>query len=316
MKYFFYSIVILSLFICNACKQSEVSKSDVDKSALTEEITHSFFIAGPQFTGILNEDESVQWDSGKPGARDGFVLENGNILVCWSKEVIEFNKDKEEIFRYDLSDDNQELGTAQRLKNGNTLISELGKLPRLLEVNKEGKIVIDVPLQPETDNYHMQTRMARKLENGNYLVPHLLAFAVKEYDPSGKVVNVFKTDLPELGGAEAENWPFTAIRMNNGHTFVNLTHGNKSVELNEDGDVIWKVSNEDFEIDPFQDPCGGQILSNGNVVIASYGAKEGIKLFELNKKREMLWNYSGEYNVHHFQILTTNGQALQGSPMK
>ena len=30
--------------------------------------------------------------------------------------------------------------------------------------------------------------MARKLPNGNYLVPHLLAFKVKEYTPEGKVV--------------------------------------------------------------------------------------------------------------------------------
>jgi hypothetical protein len=31
----------------------------------------------------------------------------------------------------------------------------------------------------------MQTRMARQLRSGNYLVPHLLAFAIKEYSTDG-----------------------------------------------------------------------------------------------------------------------------------
>ena len=144
------------------------------------------------------------------------MLDNGHVLICWSDEVKEFDKNKNPVFTYTLQPPNKELGTAVRLGNGHTMITELGEQPRLLEVNQNGQIVIEVPLQPETDDTHMQTRMARKLENGNYLVPHLLAFAVKEYTPTGQVVQTFKTDLEELGGREAKNWPFTAIRLENG----------------------------------------------------------------------------------------------------
>jgi hypothetical protein len=157
--------------------------------------------------------------------------------------------------------------------------------------------------------------MARKLPNGNYLAPHLLAFAVKEYQPDGKVVNVFNTDLPDLGGREAENWPFTAIRLQNGNTLVTLTHGNKVVEFDANGKVVWKVSNADVGESPFVDPCGAQRLSNGNTVIASYGAQKGIKLFELTPHKTMVWRYEG-HRVHHFQILTTNGKPLKGIPFK
>lgn len=288
------------------------------KAKKNKSISHSVFIAGPQFTGIIDEQGEVVWDSGKNGARDGYVLPNGNVLVCWGDEVKEFDEDKKVVFSYKKreSEGKVELGTAVRLPNGNTLITESSlDDPRLLEVDKSGKIIVSVPLQPETDNVHMQTRMARKLPNGNYLVPHLLAFAVKEYTPTGQVVNTFKTDLPELGGREAENWPFTAIRLKNGNTVINLTHGNKTIELDKKGNVIWKVSNEDFEDNPFKDPCGAQRLSNGNTVIASYAAQDGIKLFEVNRKKEMVWSYSG-YRVHHFQILTTNGKRVKGTPMK
>lgn len=279
-------------------------------------IRHSFFIAGPTFTGIIDEQGNEAWDSGRGGGRDGYVLPNGNVLVAWADEVVEMKRDKTVVFNYKRSADNSEIGTAQRLENGNTLITELGSKPRLLEVTPQGKIDVEVKLQPETDNAHMQTRMARKLANGNYLVPHLLAFQVKEYAPDGKVVSTIKTDLEELGGRAAENWPFTAIRLSNGNTLVNLTHGNKAVEFDSAGKVVWKVSNETIVAKPFADPCGGQRLPNGNTVIASYGAQKGIKAFEVNREGAIVWKYEGKHNVHELQVLTTNGQAIDGVPLK
>ncbi|SFH73192.1 beta-propeller domain-containing protein [Planctomicrobium piriforme] len=283
-----------------------------------EEIKHSFFIAGPTFTGILGESGEELWNAGKPAARDGFVLPNGNVLIAWSDEVRELTRDHQTVFHYTLSGGNKEIGTAQRLANGNTLIAELGQQPRLLEVTPTGAIAVQFPLQPETDNAHMQTRMARKLPNGNYLVPHLLAFAVKEYSPTGEVVHKFPTDLTELGGRTAENWPFTVIRLDNGHTLVNLTHGNKTVEFDPTGRVVWKVGNDDFPTEkPFDDPCGGQRLPNGNTVIASYhAAGDAIKVFEVTPDKQIVWKYSGPHRAHEIQVLTTNGQPITGEPLK
>lgn len=279
------------------------------------DIRHSFFIAGPKFTGIIGENGAEVWNAGKPGARDGYVLPNGHIIVCWADEVKEYNRKKKIVFHYMRATPDMELGTAVRLKNGNTLITESGKRPRLVEVDKKAMIKIAIPLDPETDNTHMQTRMARKLPGGNYLVPHLLAFAVKEYTPNGKVVKVFKTDSPEIGPRDAKNWPFTAIRLSNGNTLVSLTNGNKVVEFNDTGKVEWKVTNEDLKEDLLQDPCGIQRLPNGNTVIASYGAKSGVKLFEITRDYQVVWRYSN-YNVHEFQILTTNGAPINGALLK
>lgn len=280
------------------------------------EIRHSFFVAGPVFTGIVGEDGKPVWDSGRKSARDGYVLENGNVLIAWGNVVKEFTRDKKVVFEYKKPDSCKELGTAQRLANGRTLITELGAKPRLLEVSSDGKIEVEVPLKPETGNAHMQTRMARKLANGNYLVPHLLAFKVKEYSPTGEVVSEIKTDLEELGGRAAKNWPFTAIRLANGNTLVNLTNGNKTAEFDAAGKVVWKVTNDDVEGNPFDDPCGAQRLSNGNTVVASYHAQKGIKLFEITRDKKIVWKYEGPYRAHHFQILTTNGKPVKGAALK
>ncbi len=294
-----------------------LSLAFISRTNSAEEIRHSFFIAGPSFTGIIDEDGREAWDSGKAAARDGFVLPNGNVLIAWSDEVKEFTRDKQVVFRFARSAEAKEIGTVERLDNGRTLITELGPKPRLLEVDADGKIVLEFPLKPETDNAHMQTRMARKLPSGNYLVPHLLAFKVKEYSPTGDVLKEFPTDMDFLGGREARNWPFTAIRLSNGNTLVNLTNGNKTVEMDATGKVIWKVGNDDFSNEkPFADPCGGQRLPNGNTVIASYGSRGTIKVFEVTRDKKLVWTYTGKHNAHEIQVLTTNGKAIEGKPMK
>lgn len=278
-------------------------------------IRHSYLVMGGK-TAIIGEDGKASWEY-RGGTRDGFVLPNGNVLLAFASVVEEVTREKQVVFTYKLSKENGEISTAQRLYNGNTLVTELGKRPRLIEVNPKGEVVLDVPLQPETDNVHMQTRMARQLKNGNYLVPHLLAFAVKEYSPEGKVLRTLKTDFDELGGRKAENWPFTAIRLDNGHTLVSLTHGNKVVEFGQRGEVVWQVNNSHVG-GKFADPCGSQRLANGNTVVGSHAANKGISMIEVTPDHKIVWtsDHPLAAGVHHFQILTTNGKPEPGTPLK
>lgn len=271
-------------------------------------IKHAFLIAGP-ITVLVGEDGEVKWRT-EGRARDAFVLENGNILTSINNTAQEITREGNVVWSYKLATENKELGTAVRLDNGNTLVVERGVKPRLLEVTNDGKIAIEVPLKPETDNAHMQTRMARKLPNGNYLVPHLLAFKVHEYKPDGSIVRTIKTDLEELGGRAAKNWPFTAIRLENGNTLVNLTNGNKTVEFDADGNVTWKVTNDDVD-GRFADPCGGQRLANGNTIICSYGQKDPTKpkLFEITADKKVVWEFfHPKARAHEVHVLSTNGK--------
>jgi len=251
--------------------KNEASTPNFGKQVSQSEIKHSFLICGNR-TVLLNENSEIIWQTEGYG-RDGFVLPNGHILVSVGNVAKEITREGEIVWSYKLSKGNKELGSCVRLQNGNTLVVERGVRPQLLEVSKTGSIAITVPLKPETTNAHMQTRMARKLANGNYIVPHLLAFAVKEYKPDGTVVRTIKTDLAELGGRKERNWPFTAIELKGRNLLVNLTNGNKTVELDHDGKVVWRVDNSHVN-GRLADPCGGQRLRNGNTVICSYGQKK------------------------------------------
>jgi len=281
-----------------------------------EPIRHSYLVLGAK-TAIIDESGKAIWEYAG-GTRDGFVLPSGNVLLAFSNRVEEVDRQGKVLWSYQLDPVNREIGTAQRLYNGNTLITELGSKPRLIEYDQnEKKISLEVALQPETDNAHMQTRMARQLRNGNFLVPHLLAFAVKEYEPSGKVVNVLKTDLESIGGRPAENWPFTAIRLDNGNTLISLTHGNKVIEVDQRGNIVWQVDNQNVN-GLFKDPCGCQRLANGNTVVGSHAATTGVSMVEVTPEKKIVWtsDHPLAAGVHHFQILTTNGKPEAGMPLK
>ena len=281
------------------------------KQSSVQGIRHEFLITG-HVTCLIGEDDKVIWTV-PSHSRDGFVLRNGHILFSSGKEALEYTRDGKVVFRYQLDPSNRELGTAVRLPSGKTLLVERGNNPRLIEVDAAGKIVSETPLQPDSDNAHMQTRMARKLPNGNYLVPHLLAFAVKEYRPDGTVVNTISTDRGEWGGRDAHTWPFTAIRLDNGNTYVNLTHGNRIAEFDSAGKVVWSVDNKDVG-NRLADPCGGQRLENGNTVICSYGQKdpEMPKIFEITPDKNVVWEYHHPHltGIHEVHVVKTNGKAI------
>lgn len=305
-----YSIpfVFSLLLVCALPGEEKKNNSPFGKQVSQSGIKHSFLICGSR-TVLLNEDSEIIWQT-KGYGRDGFVLQNGNVLVSVGNVAKEITREGQIVWSYKLSKGNKELGSCVRLQNGNTLVVERGVKPQLLEISRTGSTAVTVPLKPETTNAHMQTRMARKLANGNYIVPHLLAFAVKEYKPDGTVVRTIKTDLPELGGRKERNWPFTAIQVNGGNLLVNLTNGNKTVEFDHAGKVAWRVDNSHVG-GRFADPCGGQRLSNGNTVICSYGQKKGDmpKLFEVNREKEVVWEYfNPAVRAHEVHVITTNGE--------
>ena len=275
-------------------------------------ITHTFLATGGD-TAIVDGSGKVTW-SYPQSSRDGWVLENGNILLALSKNkdypggaAVEVTRDGKVVFAFKGTQ--SEVNTVQPLAGGNVLLTEAGAKPRLLEVNKDGKVVVEVPLQAQTKDHHLQTRMARKLANGNYLVPQLLDQVVREYTPQGKIVWEAKTP----------NWPFTAIRLPDGNTLIGCTLGNLVIEVDRDGKEAWRVTNDDLPGKPINDACGVQRLPNGNTVITSHHATANqVKLTEITRDKKIVWTYTDakKGGIHHFQILETDGKPITGPALR
>jgi hypothetical protein len=271
---------------------------------------------------ITGEDTFIRDASGKTiwsypaSTRDGWVLDNGNILLALSKSdkhphgaAAEVSRDGKVVWSFEGTQ--SEVNTVQPLADGRVLLTEAGDKPRILEVDREGKVVVEVPITAQTKDHHLQTRMTRKLANGNYLVPQLTDKVVREYSPDGKIVWEVKTP----------NWAFTAIRLDNGNTLIGCTVGNVVIEVDPAGKTVWQVSNDDVEGKPFNDCCGVQRLPNGNTVITSYrngGAKGTARLTEVNPEKKVVWQIREDlkHGIHHFQILDNDGKPLTGRQLR
>ncbi|HZL34124.1 MAG TPA: hypothetical protein VFC78_02370 [Tepidisphaeraceae bacterium] len=281
-------------------------------------ITHSFLAFGGD-TYVLDEQGKVTWTY-PADTRDGWRLPNGNFLLAVTRGkafpgggAVEITPGGKVVFQYKGTQ--SEVNTAQRLDNGRTLVTEAGTHPRILEINPNGKVAVEVPIQAQTHDLHLQTRMTRKLGNGNYLVPQLLDKVVREYTPAGKIAWEYKT--PE---SPAECWPFTAIRLENGNTLIDCTHGKICIEVDQAGKIVWQLSNADLPEPLLIDVCGAQRLPNGNTVISSYGSNKpgAVRLIEVTPDKKIVWTYADDkhHGIHELQILTTNGKPLKGPAMK
>ena len=169
---------------------------------------------------------------------------------------------------------------------------------------------MDVPLQAQTKDHHLQTRMARKLPNGNYLVPQLLDKVVREYDAKGKVVWEVKT--PDM--------PFTAIRLKNGNTLISCTWGNLAIEVDPTGKTVWRHHQRRPARQADQ-----RCLRLPATAERQHGlhqlpgrARIKIKLLEVTRDKKIVWTHTSavKAGIHHFQILDTNGKPLDNASMR
>jgi hypothetical protein len=306
-------------FIATLCGMLGMPSPGIQETAPTIKqvsptgISHGVLALGAD-TFLVSADNRILWTYPR-STRDGWLLPNGHLLLVITKcpdypngGVVEIGRQGKTYFEYKGTQ--SEVDTAQALPHDHFLVTESGPKPRLMEMDRTGKVLVEFPLQCQTQDFHMQTRMARKLHNGHYLVPHLIDQAVREYAPDGKVVWEVKTP----------HWPFTAIRLDNGHTLIDCTRGNLVIEVDQAGKTVWQLTNDDLPGAPIKDACGAQRLANGDTVITSYGSggADEIKLFEVTPDKKIVWSlYTGRtHGIHEFQILDAQGQPLKGRPLR
>ncbi len=266
------------------------------------------FLGTGRETYILDAAGKRIWEWSE-GSRDAWALPNGNVLMAVNRRpgygggVVEATREGKEVFRFDGRQ--SEVNTVQPLPRGRILLTEAGDEPVVLEIDRTGAILHEMRIDAQTGNHHLQTRMTRKLANGNYLVPQMGEREVREYASDGKIVWRFATP----------HWPFTAIRLPNGRTLTSCTQDHSAMEADADGRTVWRLSNDDLPEPMMKGMCGCQRLANGNTVFTSYqGGAEGVKMFEVTRDKQVVWTYRDgkPFGVHHFQVLGADGRPTPG----
>jgi len=266
----------------------------------------------------------VEWRH-PANTREGWVLPDGNVLLALSKggdsprgAAVEIKRGNdgaadEVVWRYDGTQD--EINSIQKTPEGMYVLSEAGPNPRLLEIAADGSVRVEIPLECQKPNAHMQTRMARKQPDGTYLVPHLLDFAIRRYDAKGKVLASIDTRV--AGEPKVNSWPFTAIALADGGILAGLTNGNRVAEYAPDGTLRWQITTAEVD-GAIADACGIQRLPSGNTMIASYHiGKGGVRLLEVTPEKKVVWTWTADVPaVHHFHVVSIDGKDLPWPPLR
>lgn len=265
-------------------------------------------LAADRSTGklaIVNAKGEVEWEfPNKHDVHDLHVLDNGNILTHTSAtNVVEIDtKKKEVVWKYEAKPKEGykgriEIHAFQRLTDGNTMVAESGNT-RIVEVDKDGKVVKEIALKVAQSDAHRDTRMVRKLKSGNYLVCHESEGAVKEYDGDAKVVWEYKLDLngrKESGGHGPEGHGtavYGAVRLENGNTLIAGGNNNRVLEVDPKGKIVWQVDQKDLEGITLAWVTTLQVLPNGNVIIGNcHATDKNPQLIEVTREKKVVWTF-------------------------
>ena len=253
---------------------------------------------------IVNAKGEIDWEvECKHNSHDIALLPSGNLLLHVAPaKIVELTPEKKVVWQYEAKPmagnrGRVEVHAFQRLAGGLTMVAESGNR-RIVEVDAGGKIVKEVPLTIDHPDPHRDTRLARKLENGNYLVCHEGDGMVREYDDAGKVVWSYKLDLagrtrspghgPEGHGTEV----FGALRLKDGNTLIACGNGNRVIEVSPEGKTVWSLEQDELPGIKLAWVTTLHVLRSGNLIVGNcHAGEENPQLFEITKDKKVVWTF-------------------------
>jgi hypothetical protein len=253
---------------------------------------------------IVAPDGKIEWEvANKAQVHDVTLLPNGNVLFPTGPAVIvEMTPQKQVVWKYASQlkpgyTGRIEVHAFQRLDNGLTMVAESGN-GRIVEVDRDGKIVHEIPLKLAKPDAHRDTRMVRRLASGNYLVCQEGEGKVLEYDRSGQVVWSYALDLggrprspghgPEGHGVEV----FGAVRLANGNTLIAGGNNNRVLEVNPAGKIVWSIDQKELPSITLAWVTTLHVLPNGNIILGNcHAGPDQPQLIEVTREKQVVWTF-------------------------
>lgn len=288
---------------------------------------HRFVTQGNGKLAIVEADGKVSWEMPWGGIHDIHVLENGNLMVQQGQQkVVEIDRQtKQVVWTYDSQTQNVEgespveVHAFQPLANGHIMIAESGR-GRIIEVDREGKLLKQIRLKLNSPHPHMDTRLARKLDDGSYLVCHEGDGFVRHYDKAGDVIWEFEIplhgrDRQDGHGPEAfGNKVFGAVRLKNGNYLIATGNGHSVLEVNRQKEIVWRLEQNDLPGITLAWVTTLEVLPNGHYVIGNcHAGADNPQLFEIDPAtKQVVWKFN---QFDTFGNNVSNSQLLDVKPV-
>jgi hypothetical protein len=147
-------------------------------------------------------------------------LPNGNTFIAGRNGLVEYDRNKKEVFKYTRNDFGIFGGV--KLRNGEYgIVTSFGTFVRIDSKGKEGKSIG----AGQAQNFCVP----EALSSGRVLIPMWGEGKVVEFDPDGK----------EVWTGHVNN-PVSAFRLPNGNTLIASMGNGKVVELDRNGKEVWQ----------------------------------------------------------------------------
>ena len=268
---------------------------------------HRVLTQGHGILAVVDRHGQLEWSMPWGPIHDIHRLPSGNILVQrGSSEVVEIDFESQQVvWSYDSAHANGNEGRAvevhafQPLKNGHLMIAESGPA-RIIEVDRQGRLVSKTPLNVDRPHPHSDTRLVRKISADRYLVCHERDGVVREYQQgTGKIVweyDVPMFDRKPVGGHGPESFGdqcFCALRLENGNTLITTGNGHGVIEVSADHQIVWRLDQYDLPKICLSWVTTLEVLPNGHYVIGNCHAGPGQPLIiEIDPaSKEVIWTF-------------------------
>jgi hypothetical protein len=239
---------------------------------------------------IVAPDGAISWS--RPISEEVHeveVLPNGHVLYApISGRLSEVDPASNmEVWSYDAAKQNGNAGKAvqvhdfERLADGSTWIFESGSC-RVIHIDHDGMLLSQVPLTVDHPDAHRDTRNARRLGDGHFLVAHEGDNKVREYDAKGAVVWSYAVKSKVFG----------VLRLADGNTLIATGDGHRLLEVDQAGSEVWSVGQHDLPGITLAWLTQIERLPNGNTIVVNcHAGPDNPQIIELTRDKKVVWSF-------------------------
>ncbi|QDT11738.1 PQQ-binding-like beta-propeller repeat protein [Planctomycetes bacterium K23_9] len=275
----------------------------------------------------FDADGKLEWSMEIGGSpHDLHQLPSGNILTHQNTELIEIDpKSKQIVWKFDAKKlckkKKVEVHALQPIENDRIMVAVSGE-GKIFEIDRDGTVQFELQLKIDHPHPHRDTRLVRRLDDGQYLVAQEGDGFVRQYGRDGKVtweydVPMFGRDATKGHGPEAfGDAVFSAIRLPNGNTLIGTGNGHSILEVTPEKEVVWKVTQNDLPGITLAWVTTLEIHENGNIILGNcHAGPDHPQLIEIDREKNVIWKFKDFENlgnaVSNSQIIDAKGKVLR-----
>lgn len=231
--------------------------------------------------GPNGEIAEIEWPSGRllwkapnDHGHDVQALPDGHVLFTINpqKKVVELDREHKEVWSY--TEGLEHPIAAQRLANGNTLISD-ARLGKVIEVTAAKQVVWKYE-NPDLAN--MRSRNAHRTDQNTTLIAVEAEAKLIEVNPAGSIVWQWQASNPKVRKL------YMGRRLANGNTVISLSDPGELVEVDHFGKIVRSIGGMDPAIQMGW-TSGFTFLPQGGMLINDY---TGRRIIEVDTKGKVV----------------------------